>query len=102
MYQNECYLLSRLDYRCMICLLFLVQRSHQIRGKHIDVKKALSKAEMAGQGPGGRAGGGGRGGPRGGGGGSSGGSWGGRGSGSDWNSGGGYNSGGWGGMYFDG
>lgn len=76
-----------------ICL----QRSHQIRGKHIDVKKALSKAEMAGQGPGGRTGGGGRGGPRTGGGGSGGGSWGGRGSGGDWNSGGGYNSGGWGG-----
>lgn len=79
-----------------ICL----QRTHQIRGKHIDVKKALSKAEMAGQGPGGRSGGGGgggggRGGSRGGGGG---GSWGGRGSsGGDWNAGGGYNSGGWGG-----
>ncbi|XP_069674873.1 heterogeneous nuclear ribonucleoprotein A1, A2/B1 homolog [Periplaneta americana] len=73
-----------------ICL----QRSHQIRGKHIDVKKALSKAEMAGQGPGGRSAGGGRGGSRGGGGG---GSWGGRGGGGDWNAGGGYNSGGWGG-----
>jgi len=79
-----------------VCVFFSVQRSHQIRGKHIDVKKALSKAEMAGQGPGGRAGGGGRGGVRGGGGG--GGSWGGRGGG-DWNAGGGYNSGGWGGEY---
>lgn len=78
-----------------ICL----QRTHQIRGKHIDVKKALSKAEMAGQGPGGRSGGGGGGGGRGGSrGGGGGGSWGGRGSsGGDWNAGGGYNSGGWGG-----
>ncbi|XP_066998992.1 heterogeneous nuclear ribonucleoprotein A1, A2/B1 homolog isoform X2 [Anabrus simplex] len=74
-----------------ICL----QRSHQIRGKHIDVKKALSKAEMAGGvGPGGRAGG--RGGPRAAGGGGGAGGWGGRGGG-DWNTGGGYGSGGWGG-----
>jgi heterogeneous nuclear ribonucleoprotein A1/A3 len=103
MYPNVCYLFSRIGCRYVItCFFFLlVQRSHQIRGKHIDVKKALSKAEMAGQGPGGRTGGGGRGGPRTGGGGSGGGSWGGRGSGGDWNSGGGYNSGGWGGMYFD-
>nr|CAD7257137.1 unnamed protein product [Timema shepardi] len=71
-----------------ICL----QRSHQIRGKHIDVKKALSKAEMAGGGGrGGGGGGGGRGG-RGGGGGSSS-SWGGRGGG-DWNN---SSGGGWGG-----
>lgn len=83
-----------------ICL----QRTHQIQGKYIVVKKALSKAEMATQGPGGRFGGmggksgggghgGGRGGPRG----NMGGSWGGRGGG-DWNSGGGgFNGGGWGG-----
>lgn len=76
-----------------ICL----QRTHQIQGKHIVVKKALSKAEMAGQGPGGRfggmgGGGGGRVGPRD----SMGGLWSGRGS-SDWNSGGGgFNGGGWG------
>ncbi|XP_066998993.1 heterogeneous nuclear ribonucleoprotein A1, A2/B1 homolog isoform X3 [Anabrus simplex] len=65
-----------------ICL----QRSHQIRGKHIDVKKALSKAEMAGGvGPGGRAGG--RGGPRAAGGGGGAGGWGGRGGGGDpWDS----------------
>ncbi|KAF5306494.1 hypothetical protein FQR65_LT07322 [Abscondita terminalis] len=104
-----------------ICL----QRSHQINGKHIDVKKALSKAEMeraqGGGGPGvggpmgggGGGGGGPRGGPRGGGGaggnrgnfnnGPQGGAWGGpnRGGGSgDWNNmppNQGYNSGGgWG------
>lgn len=82
-----------------ICL----QRTHQIQGKHIVVKKALSKAEMAGQGPGGRFGGMGGGGGGGGGGSgrvgprdSMGGSWSGRG-GSDWNSGGGgFNGGGWG------
>lgn len=101
MYRNACYSVEQAVGICVVFFFFLVQRSHQIRGKHIDVKKALSKAEMAGQGPGGRAGGGGRGGPRGGGGGGGGGSWGGRGSSSDWNSGGGYNSGGWGGMYFD-
>lgn len=81
-----------------ICL----QRTHQIQGKYIVVKKALSKAEMASQGPGSRFGGmggnsggghgGGRGGPRG----NRGGPWGDRGGG-DWNSGGGgYNGGGWG------
>ncbi|XP_063226624.1 heterogeneous nuclear ribonucleoprotein A1, A2/B1 homolog [Bacillus rossius redtenbacheri] len=70
-----------------ICL----QRSHSIRGKHIDVKKALSKAEMAGQG-----GSGGRGGRGGRGGGGSGGSWSSRG-GSDWSSGGGGGGGGYGG-----
>nr|CAD7437429.1 unnamed protein product [Timema bartmani] len=70
-----------------ICL----QRSHQIRGKHIDVKKALSKAEMAGGGGRGGGGGGGRGGR--GGGGGSGSSWGGRGGG-DWNN---SSGGGWGG-----
>ncbi|XP_033215865.1 heterogeneous nuclear ribonucleoprotein A1, A2/B1 homolog isoform X2 [Belonocnema kinseyi] len=86
-----------------ICL----QRNHQIRGKHVDVKKALSKAEMAsatsggggGGGRGGGGGGGGRGGPRGGNSGGGGGNWGGRGGGggggSDWNSGG--NQGGYGG-----
>ncbi|KAK7873247.1 hypothetical protein R5R35_011324 [Gryllus longicercus] len=75
-----------------ICL----QRSHQLRGKHIDVKKALSKAEMAGVGAGGR--GGGRGGPRGSvGGGGGAGAWGGPRGGGDWNSGGGYSGGGWGG-----
>ncbi|KAK9310206.1 hypothetical protein QLX08_000471 [Tetragonisca angustula] len=84
-----------------ICL----QRNHQIRGKHVDVKKALSKAEMASAsgGGGGSGGGGSRGGqnvgrgPRGGN--QGGGNWGGRGSGGggDWNNGGnqgGYNSGG--------
>ncbi|XP_063984378.1 heterogeneous nuclear ribonucleoprotein A1, A2/B1 homolog isoform X1 [Diachasmimorpha longicaudata] len=98
-----------------ICL----QRNHQIRGKHVDVKKALSRAEMAsatGGGGGGGSGGGagnrggqsgGRG-PRGGNqGGNQGGNWGGRGGGGggggDWNNGGsqggygGGNQGGWGG-----
>ncbi|KYN09555.1 Heterogeneous nuclear ribonucleoprotein A1, A2/B1 like protein [Trachymyrmex cornetzi] len=90
-----------------ICL----QRNHQIRGKHVDVKKALSRAEMASaSGGGGGGGGGSRGGqgvgrgPRGGN--QGGGSWGGRGSGGgggDWNNGsnqggyGGGNQGGWGG-----
>ncbi|KOX75468.1 Heterogeneous nuclear ribonucleoprotein A1, A2/B1 like protein [Melipona quadrifasciata] len=90
-----------------ICL----QRNHQIRGKHVDVKKALSKAEMASAsgGGGGSGGGGSRGGqnvgrgPRGGN--QGGGNWGGRGSGGggDWNNGGnqggygGGNQGGWGG-----
>ncbi|KYQ51912.1 Heterogeneous nuclear ribonucleoprotein A1, A2/B1 like protein [Trachymyrmex zeteki] len=90
-----------------ICL----QRNHQIRGKHVDVKKALSRAEMASaSGGSGGGGGGSRGGqgvgrgPRGGN--QGGGSWGGRGSsggGGDWNNGsnqggyGGGNQGGWGG-----
>ncbi|XP_034176478.1 heterogeneous nuclear ribonucleoprotein at 87F isoform X4 [Osmia lignaria lignaria] len=90
-----------------ICL----QRNHQIRGKHVDVKKALSRAEMASAsgGGGGSGGGGSRGGqsvgrgPRGGN--QGGGNWGGRGSGGggDWNNGGnqggygGGNQGGWGG-----
>jgi len=80
-----------------ICL----QRTHQIQEKHIVVKKALSKAEMATQGAGGRfggmggnSGGGGQGGGRSGPRGNVGGSWGGRGGG-DWNS--GFNGGGWGG-----
>ncbi|XP_022920689.2 heterogeneous nuclear ribonucleoprotein A1, A2/B1 homolog [Onthophagus taurus] len=79
-----------------ICL----QRSHQIKGKHIDVKKALSKAEMErNQGGGGGGGGGGQGGNMGGpgprgprgprsnynnGGGGGGGNWSNRGGG-DWN-----------------
>ncbi|PSN51255.1 Heterogeneous nuclear ribonucleoprotein A1 [Blattella germanica] len=71
-----------------ICL----QKTHQIQGKHIVVKKALSKAEMANQGGGrsGGGGGGGRGGPRG-----NSGPWGGRGGGGggDW----GDAGGGWGG-----
>lgn len=92
-----------------ICL----QRNHQIRGKHVDVKKALSRAEMAsatGGGGGGSGGGGSRSGqgvgrgPRGGN--QSGGNWGSRGGGGgggDWNNGGnqggygGGNQGGWGG-----
>ncbi|XP_031837775.1 heterogeneous nuclear ribonucleoprotein at 87F isoform X3 [Nomia melanderi] len=89
-----------------ICL----QRNHQIRGKHVDVKKALSRAEMASASGGGGSGvGGSRGGqnvgrgPRGGN--QGGGNWGGRGSGGggDWNNGGnqggygGGNQGGWGG-----
>ncbi|KAI4485368.1 hypothetical protein M0804_006873 [Polistes exclamans] len=90
-----------------ICL----QRNHQIRGKQVDVKKALSRAEMAsasggdGGGGGGSRGGQGVGrGPRGGN--QGGGNWGGRGSGGgggDWNNGGnqggygGGNQGGWGG-----
>jgi len=82
----------------------VLQRNHQINGKRIDVKKALSKAEMdrhGGGGPGPRGGGGGgsrggrfSGGP--GGGGSS--SWNRGGPGGDWNNqAGGYNSGGGGG-----
>ncbi|XP_044742470.1 heterogeneous nuclear ribonucleoprotein A1, A2/B1 homolog isoform X2 [Chrysoperla carnea] len=83
-----------------VCL----QRSHNIRGKHVDVKKALSKAEISRGGGGGGGsnggGGGGRMGGRGGGGGrgnQNGGSWGGnRGGGGDWNGGnqGGYGNGG--------
>lgn len=85
-----------------ICL----KRSHEINGKHVDVKKALSKAEMErAQGSGGNMGGGGRGGgSRGGPRGNynnGGGNWsnrGGGGPGSDWNMGNqGYNSGGGGG-----
>lgn len=84
-----------------ICL----QRTHNIRGKHVDVKKAISKAEMdRNGGPGGRGGSGGRGGGGSGGGGrgnSNGGGWGGgnRGGGNgDWNNGnGGYGNGGNGG-----
>ncbi|KAI4457780.1 hypothetical protein MML48_7g00003387 [Holotrichia oblita] len=87
-----------------VCLI----RSHQIKGKHIDVKKALSKSEMEraqGSGGGGGGGGGNMMGPRGGGGrgmggrggnfnnsGGGGGGWNNRGGG-DWNSGNqGYNS----------
>lgn len=73
-----------------------MQRSHSIRGKHIDVKKALSKAEIdrAQGGGGGGMSGGPRGGPRGGpnrggnynSGGGGGGAWGNRGGpGGDWN-----------------
>lgn len=83
-----------------ICL----QRTHNIRGKHVDVKKAISKAEMdRNGGPGGRGGSGGRGGGSGGSGrgNSNGGGWGGgnRGGGNgDWNNGnGGYGNGGNGG-----
>jgi heterogeneous nuclear ribonucleoprotein A1/A3 len=85
-----------------ICL----HRHHQIRGKHIDVKKALSKAEMdrASQGGGNMGGGGGPRGGRGGGrgnygGGGGGGNWNRGGPSGDWNNsqggggGGGYNSG---------
>ncbi|CAH1173749.1 unnamed protein product [Phaedon cochleariae] len=92
----------------------VLQRSHNIKGKHVDVKKALSKAEMerGGGGQGGR--GGGRGGPsqggrggggysQGGGGGGGGGGWSSRGGGgggqSDWSqpqaSSGGYGGGPW-------
>lgn len=81
-----------------ICL----QRNHSLRGKHIDVKKALSRQEMAdmqsrgsrgGGGGGGGGGGPGRGGPSGGGG-----SWGGSRGGNDWSQGNqGYSSGGGGG-----
>lgn len=85
--------------------LFTVQGSHIVCGKRIDVKKALSKTDMAKLGPGSdrQGGGGGRGG---GGGGSSGGPWGGagggrQGGGGDWNNsnngyGGGGGSSGWG------
>ncbi|KAI8420989.1 hypothetical protein MSG28_008132 [Choristoneura fumiferana] len=70
-----------------ICL----QQNHKIKGRHLDVKKALSKTEMAAGGPGG--GGGGR---RGGRGGGSGG-WGNRGSDNqDWGNNQGYGQGGWG------
>ncbi|XP_018572361.1 heterogeneous nuclear ribonucleoprotein A1, A2/B1 homolog isoform X2 [Anoplophora glabripennis] len=79
-----------------ICL----QRNHTIKGKHIDVKKALSKAEMErhNQGGGGGGGGGSGGPPRGGrGGGRGGGNWNNRGGQGDWNQGGagGYGSGPW-------
>ncbi|XP_053605584.1 heterogeneous nuclear ribonucleoprotein A1, A2/B1 homolog [Plodia interpunctella] len=65
-----------------ICL----QQTHKIRGNRLDVKKALSKSEIAAGGPGG-GGGGRRGGGRGGGGG-----WGNR-QNQDWGNDGGYNSG---------
>ncbi|KAI8420988.1 hypothetical protein MSG28_008132 [Choristoneura fumiferana] len=66
-------------------------QNHKIKGRHLDVKKALSKTEMAAGGPGG--GGGGR---RGGRGGGSGG-WGNRGSDNqDWGNNQGYGQGGWG------
>ncbi|XP_049945974.1 heterogeneous nuclear ribonucleoprotein A1, A2/B1 homolog [Schistocerca serialis cubense] len=111
-----------------ICL----SRNHQIRGKHIDVKKALSRAEMAamggpgGMGRGGKGGLGGRSGGMGGGmgggwggrdgdwaddgfGGGGGGRWGGddmwdqpRGGGGSWGSGSGYGGGGGGGNWGDG
>ncbi|KAJ8933733.1 hypothetical protein NQ314_013826 [Rhamnusium bicolor] len=71
-----------------ICL----QRNHTIKGKHVDVKKALSKAEMeraSGSGGGGGSGGqgqrGGRGGGRGGNFNNSGGNWNNRGGQGDWN-----------------
>lgn len=96
----------------------LVQRNHAIRGKHIDVKKALSKSEMERSGGGAGSSGGGRGGSGGGRGGNrnignmnqGGGNWGGNrgggggggGGGGDWNNGGpgmnqggGYNGGAW-------
>lgn len=95
-----CEYLLLLILFCFFHNIFLAaQRSHSIRGKHVDVKKALSKAEMdrsGGGGPGGMGGGGGpRGGPRGGGsrgGGnfnSGGGNWGNRGGGGggDWSTG---------------
>ncbi|XP_075231960.1 heterogeneous nuclear ribonucleoprotein A1, A2/B1 homolog isoform X2 [Lycorma delicatula] len=81
-----------------ICL----QGSHTIKGKRLDVKKALSKADMAKMSGGGGGGGGDRG-PRGGGGppGGGGGGWGGRGGGGggDWNNSGNFGGGGggWGG-----
>lgn len=58
--------------------LFQAQPNHKVKGHRLDVKKALSKSEMAAVGPGGGSGGGGgrRGGGRGGGGG--GGGWGNR------------------------
>ncbi|KAK9884847.1 hypothetical protein WA026_009073 [Henosepilachna vigintioctopunctata] len=69
-----------------ICL----QRHHTVKGKHIDVKKAMSKADMERATSGGQRGG--RGGPRGG----SGGNWN-RGAGGDWSGGGGggYNGSAW-------
>ncbi|XP_048003846.1 heterogeneous nuclear ribonucleoprotein A1, A2/B1 homolog [Leguminivora glycinivorella] len=71
-----------------ICL----QPNHNIKGRHLDVKKALSKSEMAG----GPAGGGGRGGARGGRGGGGGGAWNRGGDNQDWGNQGGYGQGGWG------
>ena len=41
---------------------FLFQGSHEIGGRHIDVKKAVSREDMGGSGGGGRGGRGGRGG----------------------------------------
>lgn len=68
-----------------------MSRSHQIRGKHIDVKKALPKGETPGRG--------GMGGSARGPGGGMGGGWGsgGRGGNDNW---GGNGGGNWGGMYF--
>ncbi|KAJ2947414.1 hypothetical protein O0L34_g17193 [Tuta absoluta] len=73
-----------------VCL----QQNHKIKGNRLDVKKALSKSEMAAGGPGGGGGGGARGGRGGGGrgGGSGGGAWGGQ---QDWGNS-GYGQGGWG------
>jgi hypothetical protein len=64
-YSNRTFYLIGYEYRALICnhfFSFSVQRPHQIGGEHIDVKKALRKAEMVGQGPGGQTGSGGGGG----------------------------------------
>jgi hypothetical protein len=60
-YSNRTFYLIGHEYRALVCdccLSFSVQRPHQIGGEHIDVKKALSKAKMVRQGPGGQTGGG--------------------------------------------
>ncbi|XP_063368703.1 heterogeneous nuclear ribonucleoprotein A1, A2/B1 homolog isoform X1 [Cydia amplana] len=72
-----------------ICL----QPNHNVKGRHLDVKKALSKSEMAG-GP--QGGGGARRGGRGGGGGGGGGAWNRGNDNQDWGNQGGYGQGGWG------
>ena len=53
----------KMTYRCSLTQVFLfVQGNHEIGGRHIDVKKAVSREEMGGGGGGrgGRGGGGGR------------------------------------------
>lgn len=79
----------------------VLQRSHTVKGRHVDVKKALSKAEMDRAGSGGPRGGGRGGGSMGGGGGGRGGNFNqGGGGGGNWNRGGGqgdWNQGGGGG-----
>jgi hypothetical protein len=64
-YSDRTFYLIDYEYRALVCnhcFSFSVQKPHQIGGKHIDVRKALSKSEMVGHGPGGRTGSGGGGG----------------------------------------
>jgi hypothetical protein len=68
-YSNRTFYVIGYEYKALVhyrSFSFSVQRPHEIGGEHIDVKKALSKAEMVCQGPGGQTGGGGGGGEGGG------------------------------------